>query len=104
MQIYFWDTWYIRVVEWTVVDQDTVQRAALVKVINLLVPQKAGNFFTDRVLPSYERLYSVEMVERRTCLCSRYLWIIRLLCCRQSTWFVQQKWEVSDVKQLSISV
>ena len=33
-------------VEWSVVDQDTVERAALVKVINLLVPQKAGNFFT----------------------------------------------------------
>jgi len=34
-------------VERTVVDQDTVERAALVKVINLVVPQKAGNFFTN---------------------------------------------------------
>jgi hypothetical protein len=34
-------------VEWIVVDQDTVERATLVKVINLLVPQKAGNFFTN---------------------------------------------------------
>ena len=34
-------------VEWIVVDQDTVERAALVKVINLLVPQKTGNFFAN---------------------------------------------------------
>ena len=65
--------------EWIVVDQDTVERTALVKVINLLVPQKAGNVITDRLLPSYGRLYSVELVERRTCLCSRYLPMTRLL-------------------------
>ena len=47
MHIYFWDALYIGVWEWTVVDQNTVKRATLVKVINLLVPQKTGNFFTN---------------------------------------------------------
>jgi hypothetical protein len=34
-------------VEWIVVAQETVQRATLVKVINLLEPQKAGIVFTN---------------------------------------------------------
>ena len=94
MQINFWDTWYIRVWSGLLWIRTRSNGQLLWRWFTSWCHKRQEiSSLTDRLLPSYERLYSAELVEWRTCLCCRYFWIIRLLCRRQSTWLVQQNRE-----------